>query len=507
MDLIKRQGEQDSVLVSSDCGELVMMLLLILFLLLLLLLILLLLLLLLIILLLLLLLQVATHSLLLSLHSSLLAALLKEHVWRQGVTLPLSLPAIKGLVSLLHGQEAVRGVKEQEVKEAAEILGIPWQGLGATSLGHLGHVRLDTQDLNIQLKSVPNPLIHKDIDSDAVKYEGINVNDDSFDSGSLEEDNKPNLVGKDMKSKHAKSGKKSNRILSKLTNKGSKIVRKRVNKDFPCDECKLGFSSDRFLMRHKLKAHNITMMCEKCNEKFSAYHAFKKHFMENHPSYTCPVCGISKFNKTSLSNHMESKHETNIPCPQCGVMYTTKANLNVHIGRVHSDKELQKCPKCDFKTRMAYEVKGHFIRMHTENTKETCQFCGEVFKHLKNHHRRTGCDGKVVVRKKLSCNQCDKEFAWNSILAKHVKEIHSGIKDKTCPHCSYATYSGSNLRLHVSKMHFGTKVVKLLCPHCEKPTSNLKYHTDIDHPLLSGNSTFHKTRPTKYEKVITLPCA
>ena len=61
VDLIKRQGEQECVLVSSDCGGLVMMLLLILFLLLLLLLILLLLLLLLIILLLLLL-QVATHT-------------------------------------------------------------------------------------------------------------------------------------------------------------------------------------------------------------------------------------------------------------------------------------------------------------------------------------------------------------------------------------------------------------------------------------------------------------
>ena len=503
VDLIHKQGEQDCVLVSSHCGGLVIMLLLLLLLLLLFPLI--------ILHLHILLLQVATHSLLLSLHSSLLATLLKEHVWRQGVTLPLALPAIKGLVSLLHGQGAVRGVKEQEVKEAADLLAIPWHGLRGNSDVHLGHVKVNPEDdlncvqvnMNSLKRNFPNSLITKDIVSDgqnkrpkvakiktrlepAVKYEGFNANADCFDSGSVKEENKPYFVDKDIKSEHARNARKAKRKLSRS-----------APKDFLCDECRIGFSSNRFLMRHKLKAHNINMKCEKCTEEFSAYHLFKKHFMENHPSFTCPVCGIARFNKTSLGTHMESQHETNIPCPQCGVMYTTKTSLNLHIGRIHSDKELQKCPKCDYKTRMTYEVRGHFMRMHTENNKETCQYCGEVFKNLKKHLLRTGCDGKVVERKKLPCNQCDKEFAWKSILAKHVKEIHSGIKDRACPNCSYATYSGSNLKLHISKMHFGTKIVKLICPHCEKPTTNIKHHTNIYHPLLSDNSTIYKGRPTK----------
>ena len=50
VDLIQIQGQFDCVLVSSSCGG-----------------------------------QVSTHSLLLSLHSPLLATLLREHTWRQGV--------------------------------------------------------------------------------------------------------------------------------------------------------------------------------------------------------------------------------------------------------------------------------------------------------------------------------------------------------------------------------------------------------------------------------------
>ena len=477
VDLIERQGKSDCVLVSSVCGG-----------------------------------QVASHTLLLSLHSPLLATFFREHTWWQGVTLPLALPVIRGLVGLLHGKGAVKGVTEQEVKEAADLLAIPWQGLRGTFDENLTNVKLNLDNVKMNLKyvkvninsgknkvqtlSVPKEIVndgHKKTHKvgpmktkvePKIKYEEYDDRDDCLDSGPAEVDYKHEFHGEDTKSKHAVIARKLKGKITKLKKKDVKIG-KSANKEFPCDECKIGYNSNLFLMKHKLKAHAKDMKCEKCTAEFTDYHQFKKHAMENHPTFTCPVCGISKFNKTSLRNHIESKHENNTPCPHCGVPYTTQASLNLHIERMHSNKEPQKCPKCNFKTLMSHELKGHFIRMHTENTKETCQYCGEVFKYLKKHQIRTGCDGKVVERKKLSCIQCGKKFNWKSFLSKHVKEIHSGVKDRSCSYCSYATYSSFNLKLHITKVHFGTKLSKETCVHCEKSTSNLKYHTRIYHPLLS----------------------
>ena len=64
------------------------------------------------------------HSLLLALHSPLLARLLLEvGVGEKGVSLPLPLPDIKLLVASLQGEEVGEG--RQEV---ADLLGIVWRG-------------------------------------------------------------------------------------------------------------------------------------------------------------------------------------------------------------------------------------------------------------------------------------------------------------------------------------------------------------------------------------------
>ena len=66
-------------------------------------------------------------------------------------------------------------------------------------------------------------------------------------------------------------------------------------------------------------------------------------------------------------------------------------------------------------------------------------------------------------------------------LRKHVKAIHVRLKDKKCPQCSYATYSGYNLRLHITKTHLGKAMVKEACPHCDIFTTYLNYHINIMH--------------------------
>jgi len=230
-----------------------------------------------------------------------------------------------------------------------------------------------------------------------------------------------------------------------------------------------------------------------------------------HPNYACQHCGVKKKTINSLKNHIEAEHKESIPCPECGVIYKTQASLNQHIKRVHSDQSALQCSRCDYKTNITGDMKAHYERTHTEIGQETCEFCGEVFKNLKNHLERTGCGqegesvschycgkhyptkvacqfhiswkhekirkeeacefcGKCVInlkrhlqntscgksnvqKKKVSCTMCDKTFSNTDAMKTHIKRIHENIRDKVCQQCSYTTYCNYNLRLHVTKMH------------------------------------------------------
>ena len=252
--------------------------------------------------------------------------------------------------------------------------------------------------------------------------------------------------------------------------------------EFECDLCSLSFKKPGFLMRHKLQKHDIPMVCDICSKEFSLLADYNLHKKDSHQDHTCDICGIKKATALSLATHIESKHKDDIPCPHCGVMFSTKDSLGVHIYRFHSDREVQKCTECDYSTKVEAEMRKHFKTRHTDETLETCEFCGEVFKKLKHHLMRTGCgQTNAQPKPRFPCNQCDKTFSNKQDMQGHIKRIHVGVKDKMCSQCSYATYSNYNLRLHITKVHMGTGLVKVPCPHCDKETTNLDYHIKTYH--------------------------
>ena len=154
------------------------------------------------------------------------------------------------------------------------------------------------------------------------------------------------------------------------------------------------------------------------------------------------------------------------------MIYNAHASLNMHIARVYGEQEIVKCTKCDFQSRRKSYVERHFKRKHTQENQKACQVCGDVFKDLKTHLKRTGCGGEVEKIQYL-CDLCSKTFWSKDTLTKHIKGIHKKIKDRKCLQCSYATYSTCNLRLHLSKMHGGPSMAKTICPHCVKETTNM----------------------------------
>ena len=289
--------------------------------------------------------------------------------------------------------------------------------------------------------------------------EEVDINDENSEDGNYPEFSNGLLV--------------TNKVLYPRKKDRKKVDRSRKGKmqshEFSCNQCFMRYKTPLLRDRHMLRKHEVPMSCEKCDEKFVKLEMFYEHMKNNHPSFICNICGEQKFTKASLDTHIESQHQGNVPCSFCDKSYTTKASLNLHIGRCHGGNETLSCTKCDYKTNVKHELKGHYTRRHTELNKQTCESCGKVFSYLKGHLERTPCGGQgYLERKKVPCIKCDKKFSSNIKMRYHIKIIHGNVKDKRCSLCSYATYSKYNLKLHVSKMHLNTGLEKIYVPSVKR---------------------------------------
>ena len=144
------------------------------------------------------------------------------------------------------------------------------------------------------------------------------------------------------------------------------------------------------------------------------------------------------------------------------------------------------CSKCEYSTKDSANFKRHIERKHSGLSRVPCQFCGEVFKDIKKHLQRTICGNNGVERVKVPCEQCDKLFSNRGKMREHLRKIHSGVRNETCSQCAYTTYSKYNMKLHIAKVHLGTGLIKNICPHCDKETSNIVYHLNTFHSEINN---------------------
>jgi hypothetical protein len=252
-----------------------------------------------------------------------------------------------------------------------------------------------------------------------------------------------------------------------------------IEADILCIVCKSGrsFQTKKAHQRHMLKFHVESIVCDKCDEKFTKYDSYQEHqqihFVE------CHKCNKTFNTSKKLQNHINFVHETErFPCPQCG---TLVKNIQMHIKFQHSETDIKTCPVCDYRNTDMKQIDRHYRRIHTEIDITNCGFCGVVTKNLKRHLKIKQCDKNSDEKVKYQCDDCGKQFSIQGSLDKHKKGIHEQIKDKQCPHCTYCTYSGYNLKLHINKMHLGKKLVKDSCIYCGKKSYDVAYHVKLYH--------------------------
>ena len=243
---LQRQGGGDCVLVSSQCGG-----------------------------------KVTCHSLLLSLHSPFLAELLEEGGQVQGLTLPLTLPAIQGLVKLLEGGDWPAAPVEQVVTEAADILGIHLEALdreNTLKIGELFSLQANSTDIKMEpvdevdestgnfedteIKMKPLDSTEKFTELEAIKESHLNT--DLQAASPIKRPKRTHTSPSPIKSGDNKTCKwtfENGQICGKVFTKTNNLTaHMRMHQDirpFPCSICEQTFRQKAHLQRHEGRHHII----------------------------------------------------------------------------------------------------------------------------------------------------------------------------------------------------------------------------------------------------------
>ena len=120
----------------------------------------------------------------------------------------------------------------------------------------------------------------------------------------------------------------------------------------------------------------------------------KTIFSVKHKKFQCQQCDTFFTRNSSLTYHIQSKHEgAKYVCNQCDKQYTAQDNLTRHILSIHENSKYG-CNQCDKQYSKQSELTIH-----------------------KFSHK-----GQFV------CNQCDKQFTLQSSLTAHIQSAHKGVK-------------------------------------------------------------------------------
>jgi len=236
-------------------------------------------------------------------------------------------------------------------------------------------------------------------------------------------------------------------------------------KPYKCAHCDLWFEEKVYRRIHVNQKHKIQSDwgCLHCGLKCGTKQALKLHLAEcvkvieeetgvkiKMETKVCEICNDTFMNRNDLANHKLRMHTSKYDCPLCASKFTIKKKFEAHVKRHKNVPRPYKCDQCDASYGKPAHLQSHVIRTHTKNFKYHCQYCLKGFIQVgeKVAHERTHTGEKPVA-----CSMCEKRFARQEQLRRHIKRTHSKRKMFRCQWCQRDLSDSRKLFDHVNKFH------------------------------------------------------
>ncbi|XP_045123490.1 zinc finger protein 888-like isoform X2 [Portunus trituberculatus] len=185
--------------------------------------------------------------------------------------------------------------------------------------------------------------------------------------------------------------------------------------------------------------------------------------------------------------------EKNFVCSICGKAYSKSSFLRTHIVRKHKEHEEAKryphfCQHC----RKVY-LREKDLMKHKQQFRGPCEICGVVL----------GCSDLFWVHRRdhdSICKVCNKEFTKMSSLYIHMKIEHSE-NPLSCSVCDKRFHCESVLKRHITNIHDNLTLQKIItkCDKCDfsaKTQRALRIHQGLVHRLKPNLFTCKKCKKT-----------
>lgn len=257
--------------------------------------------------------------------------------------------------------------------------------------------------------------------------------------------------------------------ISKCTKKiGSKTLKRKNEESPPMDD------KCRDIVEKCSIGQNY---CIVCNTRFPNKPEFDIH-AKTHKKIPCMICKKVCLTGLRLLSHMRNMHSDrpkNLPCDMCHKMFATRNSLWVHKKTIHRDKWDLLCSQCGYGTNSKEMFEEHLQKAGENHAGFKCDACDKEYANQQNLDKHI-----QLYHVDHHCKYCNKEYSNRNNLLRHIQRSHGKQKfrDIPCSQCNKMFYTKWQLKVHMN-LHINKKHH---CQYCDYHTvypQALKTHVKI----------------------------
>ncbi len=165
---------------------------------------------------------------------------------------------------------------------------------------------------------------------------------------------------------------------------------------------------------------------------------------------------------------MSEQKEELIKCSKCkSIKFKSLFKVSETNGKVYKTcikcRERFKCniEDCNYSCSSNADLQKHIKQVHTKIKDLKCNIEGCNFKCSSNSHLQQHIKQVHTRIKDCVCNNCDYKCSSNGALQIHIKAVHNKIKNFECNNCDYKCSHNSNLQQHIKAVH--NKIYDFIC--------------------------------------------